>query len=126
MSIRLILTLIKVSVSVNLQHSCGGLKDRVLIYTFNFEFFLLTIISHIDLGSLIDPYWILTAAHCLKGGLNPGIYRALFGAHNKDRPENTKAQLIAKVIRHPLYNPTSAGNSNDIALFKLLVIQLTH
>ena len=67
-------------------------------------------------GNLITRKWVLTAAHCLKKGIN----RVRVGAinlHSTNSPEKPQEILIANPIKHPLYS--SKKNYYDIALLEL-------
>lgn len=63
-------------------------------------------------GSIIDEYWVVTAAHCL-GGTPPHIKA---GVTNRTHP----GQLIAveEMFIYPLY-PGATGSEFDIALLRL-------
>uniref|UniRef100_UPI00398EC7EE trypsin-3-like isoform X2 n=1 Tax=Pristiophorus japonicus TaxID=55135 RepID=UPI00398EC7EE len=64
-------------------------------------------------GSLIDEWWVLSAAHCEADTLVAHI-----GEHNTYVDEGSEQHIVAsKVIAHPAYNPRSIDN--DIMLVKL-------
>ncbi|KAL5285031.1 TMPRSS6.2 family protein [Megaselia abdita] len=68
-------------------------------------------------GSLINPNYILTAAHCLRDFSTPSISITLL-AHKLDgSTPGTFNKKISKSQIHPLYNPTTFDN--DIGLLKL-------
>ncbi|KAK1161875.1 chymotrypsinogen 2-like [Acipenser oxyrinchus oxyrinchus] len=65
-------------------------------------------------GSLINELWVVTAAHCSV----KTSHRVILGEHNRASPaENIQVMSIAKVFRHPSYNPFTI--KNDITLLKL-------
>ncbi|XP_041959286.1 chymotrypsin-like protease CTRL-1 [Alosa sapidissima] len=65
-------------------------------------------------GSLINQYWVLTAAHCRVSA----SHRVVLGEHDRgSSAEPIQVKSIAKVISHPYYN--SNNFNNDITLLKL-------
>lgn len=74
--------------------------------------------THFCGGTLIDEYWVLTAAHCLED-LSTSELRLYIGGLSSNRT-NTTAELRRAdlVIPHPLYSEDQ-NFINDIALIKL-------
>ncbi|CAH3170581.1 unnamed protein product [Porites evermanni] len=71
-------------------------------------------------GSLVDPYWVVTAAHCVNGK-SPSSIKVKLGAHYRTTGSvGTEQEIrVARIIRHENYN-NPLSYSNDIALIKLL------
>ncbi|XP_072326964.1 acrosin-like isoform X1 [Scyliorhinus torazame] len=71
-------------------------------------------------GSIIDNYWVLTAAHCFKAKISNNVEKIMlvFGLEQISRfSKDTYARPVAEVIKHENYNPDT--ESNDIALIKV-------
>ncbi|CAF0934190.1 unnamed protein product [Brachionus calyciflorus] len=69
-------------------------------------------------GSIINSYWVVTAAHCVYSSLDPSRYKIISGLHDTNAHDSfTDIKSVSKIIVHPGYS--NFGYRNDIALIKL-------
>ncbi|KAK2870917.1 hypothetical protein QQF64_002016 [Cirrhinus molitorella] len=73
--------------------------------------------NHVCGGSIITPYWIVTAAHCVDELSNAGAWTVYAGFLTRTEMRSATGNSVSRIVKHSNFEPRT--NENDIALMKL-------
>ncbi|XP_072233408.1 ovochymase-1 isoform X2 [Leuresthes tenuis] len=70
-------------------------------------------------GAIINPLWVVSAAHCFKRYKKKSLWKVLAGKHDLDKLKEPEEQLVgvSRIISHHRYNTHT--KESDLALVKL-------
>ncbi|XP_066093632.1 serine protease 40-like [Saccopteryx bilineata] len=75
--------------------------------------------SHICGGSLIDTFWVISAAHCFRSSRKPSDFTVLLGYHKLSQPtQHSLQRSVYRIIIHEDFNK-QYFLAKDIALLQL-------
>ncbi|XP_073686088.1 transmembrane protease serine 2 [Garra rufa] len=72
--------------------------------------------NHLCGGSIITPYWIVTAAHCVEEFSNARDWTVYAGYLTRSEMQSATGSSVSRIVMHD-FDPRT--NENDIALMKL-------
>ena len=68
-------------------------------------------------GTLVSSVWVLTAAHCVDGGVTPASLKLVIGANQLDNEAPGDIRSVTAIHLHPSWNPSTFDY--DVALLRL-------
>ena len=68
-------------------------------------------------GTLVSSVWVLTAAHCVDGGVTAASLKLVIGANQLNNEAPGDVRSVTSIHLHPSWNPTTFDN--DVAMLRL-------